>query len=69
VAVRLGWKLNDVAEAIENGKDASRAWLEYQQSGNPSVLEALRVYNQKDVQMLDFILHVLLRRHAQSSAS
>ena len=69
VAIRFGWKQDGEAAAITHGEDAARAWSEYQQSGDPSILESLRAYNQKDVQRLDFILRVLLRRHARSSAS
>jgi len=69
LAVRFGWKHDGEGATITNGEDASRAWSEYQQSGDPSILESLRVYNQKDVQRLDFILRVLVRRHGRSSAS
>jgi len=69
VAVRFGWKQDEEAAAIANGEDAARAWSNYQQSGDPSILDSLRAYNQEDVQRLDFILRVLLRRHAHSSTS
>jgi len=69
VAIRFGWKQDREAAAIVDGEDAARAWAEYEQSGDPSILESLRAYNQKDVQKLDFILRVLLRRHARSAAS
>ena len=69
VAVRFGAEVNWEAQAITNGKDASHAWVEYQQSGDRTFLDALRAYNQKDVQLLDFILSYLLRRHARALAS
>ena len=69
VAVRFGWKQDEEAAALGNGEDAARAWSNYQQSGDPSILASLRAYNQKDVERLDFILRVLLRRYARSSAS
>lgn len=69
IAARFGWEQNQEAAAIANGTDAAHAWVEYQQSGDRSILDALCAYNQKDVQLLDFILCALLRRHARASAS
>ncbi len=69
VAVRFGWKQDTSPIGIANGEEAARAWGKYRNSGDPAILESLRAYNQKDVERLDFILRVLLRRFADRSSS
>jgi uncharacterized protein YprB with RNaseH-like and TPR domain len=69
VASRFGWNRGGENATIKNGEEAARAWVAFQESGDRSVLDALRDYNRKDVQVLEFVLWALARRHARASAS
>jgi len=69
VALRLGWTEDEKNLAITGGEEAAQAWTSYKQSGDPSLLDMLITYNQKDVEELAYILRVLERRHIQASGS
>jgi uncharacterized protein YprB with RNaseH-like and TPR domain len=69
VASRFGWNQDGDNATINNGKEAAQAWVAFQQSGNRSVVDALRDYTRRDVQMLEFVLRALARKHARASVS
>lgn len=66
IASKLGWTPERTDQMINNGREAAEAWNAFLQSKDRSILNALRCYNQKDVQMLEFLLHALARRYARA---
>jgi uncharacterized protein YprB with RNaseH-like and TPR domain len=69
VALRFGWSREEADGMIKNGREAAQAWGTFLQSGDRSILGSLRRYNQKDVQILEFVLQALARRHARAHVS
>jgi uncharacterized protein len=69
VASRFGWSRDGADGAIKNGREAAQAWGTFLQSGDRSILGSLRRYNQEDVQILEFVLQTLARRHARAHVS
>ncbi len=62
ISFRLGWKKEPGEMGILDGREAVEKWEKYRETGKEVLLEQLIDYNQRDVQMLEFVMRKMTFR-------